>query len=360
MPAGSWPSAPRELPAWLDAIPKIELHVHLEGAIPRAALCELIAKYDGARAVPSPAELDARFRYATFREFLNAWVWKNGYLRQYEDFTWIAEAVARDLARQRIVYAEVFCSPPDFEPLETQRLIEAIRRGFARVPEIELALVPDLVRDYGPERGARELHELCEVRALGVLGIGIGGNEGAHPPQAFAGVYAQAREHGLRTSAHAGEVAGAASIWGALDALHVDRIGHGTHAEEDPALLAVLAERRIPLEMCPLSNVCTGSVASFREHPIRRYFERGLLVTVNTDDPGMFGNSLAQEYLRLSTDFGFTAPEIATLVRNALEASWLTAPQKLELGARLERGLAAPGELPPGAGLERGWAPAGD
>jgi adenosine deaminase len=101
-------------------------------------------------------------------------------------------------------------------------------------------------------------------------------------------------------------------------------------------------------------------VASFREHPIRRYFERGLLVTVNTDDPGMFGNSLAQEYLRLSTDFGFTAPEIATLVRNALEASWLTAPQKLELGARLERGLAAPGELPPGAGLERGWAPAGD
>jgi len=336
------PSVPAELSAWLDAIPKIELHVHLEGAIPRAALCELIAKYDGAGAVPSTAELDARFRYATFRQFLDAWVWKNGYLRQYEDFSWIAEAVARDLARQHIVYAEVFCSPPDFEPLETQRLIEAIRHGFARVPEIELALVPDLVRDYGPERGARELAELSEVRALGVLGIGIGGTESAYPPEAFAGVYARARELRLRTSAHAGEVAGARSIWGALDVLHVDRIGHGTHAEEDPALLEALAERRVPLEMCPLSNVCTGSVASFREHPIRRYFERGLLVTVNTDDPGMFGNSLAQEYLRLITDFGFSAEEIASLVRNALEASWLTPPRRLELGARLERGLRLP------------------
>ena len=342
VPAGSSSSVVRELSAWLEAIPKIELHVHLEGAIPRAALCELIAKYDGAGAVPSAAELDARFRYATFRQFLDAWVWKNGYLRQYEDFTWIAEAVARDLARQHVVYAEVFCSPPDFEPLETQRLIEAIRRGFAAVPEIELALVPDLVRDYGPERGARELSELCEVRALGVLGIGIGGNESLYPPEAFAGVYAGARERGLRTSAHAGEVAGARSIWGALDALHVDRIGHGTRAEEDPALLAALAERRVPLEMCPLSNVCTGSVASFQEHPIRRYFDRGLLVTVNTDDPGMFGNSLAQEYLRLITDFGFTTEEIASLVRNALEASWLTPPRQLALRARLERGLRVP------------------
>jgi adenosine deaminase len=213
------------------------------------------------------------------------------------------------------------------------------------VPEIELGLVPDLVRDYGAERGARELSELAEVRALGVLGIGIGGNEGAHPPEAFAGVYARARQLGLRTSAHAGEVAGARSIWGALDGLQVDRIGHGTRAEEDPALLEVLAERRVPLEMCPLSNVCTGSVASFREHPIRRYFERGLLVTVNTDDPGMFGNSLAQEYLRLITDLGFSVEEIASLVRNALEASWLTPSRRLELSARLEAGLRVPEAL---------------
>ena len=338
--------ATRELSAWLDAIPKIELHLHLEGAIPHAALRELIAKYDGARAVPSTAELDARFRYSTFREFLDAWMWKNGYLRQLEDFTWIAQEVARDLARQNVVYAEVFCSPPDFEPLETQRLIEAIRLGFARVPEIELALVPDLVRDYGPERGARELSEVAEVRALGVVGIGIGGTESAYPPQAFAGVYARARQLGLRTTAHAGEVAGARSIWGALDVLQVDRIGHGTRAEEDPALLVALAERRVPLEMCPISNVCTGSIASLGDHPIRRYFDRGLLVTVNTDDPGMFGNSLAQEYLRLIDDWGFTTDEIVSLVRNALEASWLTPSRRLELSARLERGLRVPAPGP--------------
>ena len=175
----------------------------------------------------------------------------------------------------------------------------AIRTGLDRVPEIEVALVADLVRDFGPENGMTQLAELHEVQDLGVIGIGIGGSEQLHPPEPFADVYEKARELGFHTSAHAGEAAGAESIWGAIRALRVERLGHGTRAEEDSALLDYLAKNAIPLEMCPLSNVRTGVVTSIDKHPMRRYFERGILITVNTDDPKMFGNTLAEEYTLL-------------------------------------------------------------
>ncbi|MBN1583959.1 MAG: adenosine deaminase, partial [Anaerolineae bacterium] len=141
-------------------------------------------------------------------------------------------------------------------------------------------------------------------------------------------VYEQARDWGFRTSAHAGEAAGAESIWGAIRSLKVDRIGHGTRAYEDENLLDYLAEQRIPLEMCPLSNVRTGVVASIDAHPIRRYFERGIVVTVNTDDPKMFGNSLAQEYALLQSELGFSQDEIRTLILQGIESSWLSPEDK--------------------------------
>ncbi len=162
---------------WFDAIPKVELHVHLEGAIPLSALYELARKY-GADDVPSIAALEARFRYRDFAHFIETWVWKNGLLRELDDFAFVAEAFARDLCGQRVLYAEAFYSPPDFA----------------------------------------------------------------------------ARGLGLRTSAHAGEAAGPASVRGAIEALRVDRIGHGTRAIEDPVLVELLAARRIPLEMCPISG----------------------------------------------------------------------------------------------------------
>jgi adenosine deaminase len=254
-------------------------------------------------------------------------------LRTYEDFTFIAEAVARDLAQQHIRYVEAFFSPPRFAHfgLTTQRLTEAIRTGLTRVPEIEVALVPDLVRDYGPERAAVTLQEVAETRDLSVVGIGMGGSEHRFPPEPFTEVFAHARRLGLPTTVHAGEAAGAASIWGAVRALGVDRIGHGTRAEEDEALLDYLAEHAIPLELCPLSNVCTGVVASIAEHPVRRYVDRGLKVTINTDDPKMFGNSLAEEFRVLSEHFGFSRQEIRTLIVQGIEAAWLPAERKQEL-----------------------------
>ncbi len=315
---------------WFERIPKVELHLHLEGAIPYDALWTLVQKYGGEDTVPSKEALQRRFLYKDFPHFIETWVWKNQFLREYEDFTFITEAVARDLAAQNIRYAEVFYSPPDFmrHGLETQRLTEAIRKGLAAVEGIEVALVADLVRDFGPEKGERTLSEVNEVKALGVVGVGIGGSEQDFPPEAFEAVFAKARQLGFRTSAHAGEAAGPASVWGAIHSLKVDRIGHGTRAIEDAALVDYLVAHQIPLEMCPLSNVRTGTVASYTQHPVRRYFEQGIAFSINTDDPKMFGNSLAEEYALLVERHGFTREEIKALILKSIETSWMPAGNK--------------------------------
>ena len=213
---------------------------------------------------------------------------------------------------------------PDFvrHGLRTQELTAAIRAGLARVPGIEIALIADLVRDSGAENAAVTLEEVNEVKDQGVIGIGIGGSEQAYPPEPFAAVFEKARQLGFHTTAHAGEAAGAASIWGAIRSLHVERIGHGTRAYEDEPLLDFLAAQKIALEMCPISNMRTGVVPRIDDHPIRRFFERGILVTVNTDDPKMFGTSLAQEYEILVNSVGFLPNEITLLVENAVRASW--------------------------------------
>jgi adenosine deaminase len=320
-------------------LPKIELHLHLEGAIPHQALWQLCQKYGGDPSIPDLAALQRRFAYQDFPHFIETWVWKNQFLREYEDFTFFAEYVARDMAQQNIRYAEVFYSPPDFarHGLQTQQLTAAIRQGLERAPGIEIALIADLVRDFGPERAAVTLQEVNEVKEFGVIGVGIGGSEQSFPPGLFTAVFEEARRLGFHTTAHAGEAAGAPSIWGALRSLQVERIGHGTRAYEDEALLDFLAERQIPIEMCPISNVCTGVTARLEEHPIRRYYERGLLVTVNTDDPKMFGNSLAQEFQALEDVFAFSQAEMRGLAANSVRASWLPEAQKTRYLAELER-----------------------
>lgn len=319
--------------AWFDRIPKVELHLHLEGAIPLPIVWELIGKYGGDPDLPDLDALRARYRYRDFAHFIATWLWQASYIREYEDFTLIAEAVARNLADRNIRYVEAFFSPPDFHRhgLETARIAEAVREGLDRVPETNVALVADLVRNYGPKNAERTLSELAEAADLGVIGIGIGGSEERYPPEPFARVFERARELGFRTSAHAGEVAGAASVWGAVRALRVDRIGHATRAHEDERLLDYLASSGLPLEMCPLSNVRTGAVSSLKAHPVRPYFDRGLLVTVNTDDPTMFGTTLAGELAGLTEQLGFTPAEIQELQLNAIRASWLSEERKRAL-----------------------------
>ena len=321
--------------SWLERLPKVELHVHLEGAIPHEALWALLQKYGGDPDVPDLPSLKTKFRFRDFPQFVDSWHWKDGFLREYEDFTFIAEAVARDFARQNIRYAETFFTRAVFtrRGIQTQKLAEAIRRGLDRVPEVRVALVADLARDDGPDRAAVTLAQIAEARDQGIIGIGIGGSEHRFPPEPFAGIFDEARRLGFHTCAHAGEGAGAASVWGAVRVLKVERIGHGTRAAEDEALLDYLAERRIPLEMCPLSNVRLGVVPALERHPIRRFFDRGLLVTVNTDDPSMFGTSLAGEYLGLMETLNFSRDEIRTLILQAIQVSWLTEDEKRTLFA---------------------------
>lgn len=318
---------------WFQEIPKVELHLHLEGAIPLSALWELVRKYGGDAQVPSMDALRRRFEYRDFAHFIELWHWKNGFIREYEDLTYAAEATARHLAAQNIRYVEAFFSPVDLavHGLETQELIASVRTGLDRVDETDVRLVIDLVRDTGPEFGAQTLEQVHEVGDCGVIGIGIGGSEHKFPPEPYRDVYRRARDLGFRTSAHAGEVAGASSVWGAVRSLQVDRIGHGTRAHEDPELLDYLAAHQIPIEMCPVSNVRTGVVSSLAEHPVRDYFERGLLVTVNTDDPTMFGNSLAEEYRLLSEQQGFSRAEICQMIENGIRAAWLSAERRAEL-----------------------------
>lgn len=199
---------------WLVRIPKVELHVHLEGAIPHYALWELIQKYGGDPSCPSWQSLRQRLEYRDFPHFIETWVWKNNFLCKYDDFTLIAEAAAREFACGNIRYVEAFYSPGDFarHGLETQRLTEAIRQGLERVPAVTVRLVADLIRDFGPDRAGRTLAEVNEVRDCGVIGVGIGGSEHEFPPEPFAPVYEEARRMGFRTSAHAGEAAGPESV----------------------------------------------------------------------------------------------------------------------------------------------------
>ena len=159
-------------------------------------------------------------------------------------------------------------------------------------------------------------------------GIGLGGSEHKFPPDRFEKVYRKARKLDFRATAHAGEAAGGKSIWGAIQKLGVDRIGHGTRADEDESLLEYLVNKQIPLEMCPLSNINTGVVDTTQSHPIKQFFDRGILVTVNTDDQMMFRNSLAAEFQALVEVHGFTRKDITTLVLNGIQASWLSPERK--------------------------------
>lgn len=324
---------------WLRRLPKVELHIHLEGAIPYSAFFELIRKYKKESEIPNIKALEQKFSYNDFPHFLSLWGWKNEFIREYEDFTFISSEFARQLASQNIIYAEVFFSPSDFwhHDLQTQEIAQAIRLGLSKVHEVEVSLIADLVRNNGAETAMVILNEVNEVKPLGIVGIGIGGAEHLYPPELFAKVFEKAKKLGFFTSAHAGEGDGPESVWGAIKHLRVDRIGHGVRAIEDNALVDYISEHQIPLEMCPISNLKTGIVESIAKHPIRTFFERAIPVTVNTDDPMMFGNSLVDEFAALVGELGFSKKDIMRLLLNAIDVAWLPQEKKLELSDHLSQ-----------------------
>ena len=320
----------KELNNFLTKMPKVELHIHLEGSIPLKTLYKIINKYDNSNFTQK--KLAERFKFKSFPHFIDRWRWKNTFLREYDDVERLAESVASDLKKQNIKYAEMNYSPPLFKKrynLEVDKLTEAIRKGFDKVDSIKINLLFDFCRNSTTvENGLIMLEKIYEVRDLGVIGVDLGGSEHLVPPEKWKKAYERAKTMGFHRTAHAGEAAGPQSIWGAINSLQVERIGYGTRAVEDNALLDYLNQTQSPIELCPISNVKTAVVNSLENHPVRLYFDRGLNVFINTDDPKMFQTSLQQEYLSLIKVHNFTLREIKQLVKNAIKATWCNQTEK--------------------------------
>jgi len=316
-------------------MPKIELHLHLEGAIPLPTLLNFIQKRGKDTSIKNLKDLKKQLIYSNFTQFIKVWLWKNSFITEYEDFEELAYRVLQSLSQQNVKYVEAFYSPRDFtfrnKRLSSSGITESLIRGKKRAFDdfgIRSELIVDVVRDYGPRMGMGLIKELSVYLGRGLIGIGLGGSEKLFPAGLFTKVYQEARERGFRLTAHAGEADGAKSIWAALNELGAERIGHGLRAYENPQLINYIRERQIPLEMCVVSNIKTRVCKSFKEHPVKNYFKEGLMVTINSDDPSMFDTSITNEYLVLIQKFGFNLEEIRKVNFNSIEASFMTDEEK--------------------------------
>lgn len=329
-------------PSLIARIPKVELHLHLEGAIPPATLLRIINRKERM----SAEELAARLAYTDFADFIATWSWKNGFIDRAADFEEIAFAVLADLHGHNVLHVEAFYSPGDFarHGLATEAITESLLQGCRRAHDafgIRCDLIVDLVRDHGPEVGRRRLDEVTPYLGEGLIGIGLGGSEQYFPADPYASVFREAAARGFRLTAHAGEVAGAASVRAAVELLGAERIGHGLRAFEDPGLVRLLAERRIPLEICPVSNLRTGAWPDLASHPIRGYREAGVPVALCTDDPAMFGTSPSHEYAVLLEHLGFDLADLEAVSLGGVDASFLPEPEKARLRNRFASAWAA-------------------
>lgn len=321
------PTPSPRMPDVFDLAPKVEIHLHLEGAIPLPVLYELIERY-GDPEIQTIDDVAARFAYRDFPHFIETWWWMTGFLRTTEDFAGAARAVAESLVDQNVILAETSISPTDFarHGLTVGEIATAVRSGFDEVADIDVGLIVDLVRDTGPERSLGTLEQVIEVaEEAGVVGITIGGSEQTYPPRLFTEVYRRAAAAGLGLTAHAGEAAGPDSVWSALRDLGVSRVGHGVRSVEDPALVTYLVEHEIPLEVCPTSNLRTRVVSSWDRHPVFELMERGAKVTINSDDPLFFGNSVAGDLRSMASHADV---DVERLTLQAIDASWISASER--------------------------------
>jgi aminodeoxyfutalosine deaminase len=308
------PSATDRL-SFLRKLEKAEIHVHLEGSIVPETLLEI---------EPSLTldEILAHYSYQDFQGFMQAYKWVNLFLTKPEHYALAVRRLGESLHRQGCVYAEVNISigvllwrNQPFEPF-----FDAIAGEAARSP-IPLRFIFDAARQFGVEAADAVLRHAIEEQHRGVIAFGLGGDEARGPAAAFRPHFDQARAAGLRVLPHAGETTGPKTIWDSL-AGGATRIGHGIRAIEDTALMAHLRDHDIPLEVCISSNVCTGSVASLREPPVRRLYDAGVPIVLNSDDPPMFHTTLLGEYDLAMREFGFTEAEMRLLAGNSLKYSF--------------------------------------
>ena len=325
-------SAPDRPPnSFLRLLPKAELHLHLEGAIEPATLLELRRRH-GDRV--SQGEVDSLYRYEDFQGFLLAFKNITGHLRTAEDYELITYRLMQRLKEENILHAEVYVSVGVclWRKQDLSAIFEGLDRGRARGARdfgISLVWIFDAVRQFGAEAAQKVFELAVRYHDREVLGVGIGGDEQKAPPELFRDAYSWAADHGMRLTAHAGETGPPESVWGALN-LRVERIGHGLTAFHDPDLVEELAQRQVPVEICLTSNLRTGLCPNLSDHPAKSYFDHGVMITLNSDDPAMFGTTLAREYQIAQQVFGFTDEHLRELARNSFEASFLPTEKKLD------------------------------
>lgn len=322
--------------AFIRAMPKVELHVHLEGSIQPATLLQLAQRNSIILPVQTVEAVQEWFTFTDFGHFIEIYFTICDCLRTPEDFELVAREFLIGQAAQNIRYTEVIYTPFTHRahvPFLDQ--LAAINRARAWA-EVELGvrmnLVMDVSRDVQPVEHSLEVADWAvQAAGQGVIGFGLGGPEVGYPPELFAEAFARARSAGLASLPHAGETVGPESIWGALRALGADRLEHGVRCLEDPALVDYLRKRQIPLDVCPTSNICLGVFPTLAEHPLPRLLAAGLHVTIGSDDPPMFNTTLTEEYLRIAAAFGFGVETIEKLVFNGVQASRLPAEEKVEI-----------------------------
>jgi aminodeoxyfutalosine deaminase len=318
--------------AFIRQLAKAELHLHLEGAVTPATLLELRRRHGDTATL---AETEALYRYTDFASFLMAFKEVSAHLRGPDDFELATYRLMQQLKEENVLHAEVYVAVGVclFRKQDFDAIVEGLERGRARGARdfgVSLLWIFDATRHFGVEAAQKVFELAARYQNRHVIGVGIGGDEQKAPAELFRGVYAYAEDHGLRLTAHAGETGPPESVWGALN-LHAERIGHGFTASGDADLIEELAYRQIPLEICITSNLRTGVCKAVAEHPVKSYFDQGVMVTLNTDDPALFRTSLAREYQLAQDTFGFTDEHLRELARNSFEASFLPAEKKLEL-----------------------------
>lgn len=325
---------------WIHDMPKIELHLHLEGAIPADTVLEIARRNDLLDLLPGQdaAAIQQWYQFQDFYHFMDINRIMKNLLRSEEDYSLAVYAIGRELAQQHIRYAEITFTPYTHihvlnKGVSIETILNGLEDGRRRVQQefdIELRWIFDIPRNrafadyknggaYVPGAAESTLDYAIQGMPYGVIGLGLGGSEVNAPPEPFAPVFARAKASGLLSLPHAGEGEGAASVRGAVISLQADRIGHGVRAIEDESLIRLLAKRQIPLEVNITSNVCLGIFADFQTHPLPMLDRAGVKVTVNTDNPPFFNTDLSQEFRLLVEKYHYEAAEVIRIARNSFE-----------------------------------------
>jgi aminodeoxyfutalosine deaminase len=327
------------LPTPIDNLPKAELHLHLEGAILPSTTIELAARHG---VTLTPQDVAARYSYTDFRGFLETFKWVTSFLRGPEDYALITRNLAEELVKQNVVYAEITISAGVMlrRTQNVEANFQAIREVAQSVPfsRLRTGWILDATRQFGHEQAMEVARLAAKLQSAGVVALGMGGDELAFPTVNFRPAFDYARQHGLHTVCHAGEIGGPESVREAIEMLGAERIGHGIAVMRDDALANSLATRRVVLENCITSNLCTGALAkqtgypkaTMKEHPLPRFLKLGVPVTLSTDDPGLFHTDLLSEYSHAAA-LGLSKEQLIQLVEQSFVAAFVTPEDKRQM-----------------------------